>query len=99
MRVHIALYKWKDFVTREQIEDVFSQLARLDSKIPGIIGITCTRNESEYNEGYTHVIFVRGEDETALDAYRNHPEHAKIADSIESMEDRGVGIDFTVPSD
>lgn len=99
MRIHVALYKWKDSVTPEQIEDVFSQLTALGPKIPGLVGIACAQNESKYNEGYTHVIFVRGNDQAALDAYREHPEHAKIAAIIESMEDRGVGVDFTVPSD
>ncbi|HSH55375.1 MAG TPA: Dabb family protein [Candidatus Limnocylindrales bacterium] len=97
MTIHLALYKWKDSATREQIEVVFRTLTALGPKIPGLIGIACAKNESKYNEGYTHVIFVRGKNQTAIDAYRSHPEHLKIASIVESMEDRGIGVDFSIP--
>jgi heme-degrading monooxygenase HmoA len=98
MRIHIALYRWKDAVAPEQIEDVYKRLTSLGLKIPGIIGITCTKNESKYSEGYTHVIYVRGRDQVAIDTYLNHPQHTKLAKIIDTMEERGVGVDFTIPS-
>lgn len=99
MRIHIALYKWKDSVTQGQIEKVLNDLVALKPQIPGLLGITCAENQSRYNEGYTHVVFVRGKDQASLDTYRDHPEHAKIAEIIENMEDHGVGVDFDVPAD
>ena len=94
----MALYKWKSSVTDEQIDEVFRRLTTLGPKISGLMGVACTRNESTYNQGYTHVIFVRAKDQTAIDTYRNHPEHIKIATIVESMEERGIGVDFTIPS-
>lgn len=52
-------------------------------------------NTSKYGEGYTHAILVRGENQAAIDAYRNHPDHARVATIIESMEDKGIGVDFS----
>ena len=98
MNIHIALYKWKDNVTPEQVKEVFHKLGDLGPKVPGLISITCTRNDSKYSEGYTHIIFVRGENQAAIDAYRAHPLHKEIADQIDSMEDKGIGIDFSTKS-
>lgn len=67
----------------------------LANKVPGILDIVTGENTSKYSEGYTHVILVRGKDQAAIDAYRNHPDHAKAAATIESKEDHGIGVDFS----
>ncbi len=94
MNIHIALYKWKPEVTPEQVNQVLQDIESLASKIPGILDITTGQNTSKYSEGYTHVILVRGKNQAAIDAYRNHPDHTKAATTIENMEDHGIGVDF-----
>ncbi len=94
MQIHIALYKWKSTATPQQIKQALDKIKALE-KIPGIVEISCAENTSMYSEGYTHVILVRGENQAALDAYRNHPDHATAAKDIEAMEDEGIGVDFT----
>lgn len=69
-------------------------IAALEKKVKGIIEISCSKNDSKYSDGYTHVILVRGRDKDSLAAYRAHPDHA-AARLIESMEERGIGIDFS----
>lgn len=95
MNIHIALYKWKPTATPEQIDEALKDVEVLALKIPGILDITTGENTSKYSEGYTHVILVRGKDQAVIDAYRNHPDHAKAATIIESMEDQGIGVDFS----
>lgn len=95
MNIHIALYKWKPEVTPEQINQVLQDVESLAAKVPGILDITTGENTSKYGEGYTHVILVRGENQDAIDAYRNHPDHTKAATLIESMENQGIGVDFS----
>lgn len=95
MNIHIALYKWKETATPEQISQALKEVEALASKVPGIVDIVTGENTSEYNEGYTHAILVRGKDQAAIDAYRNHPDHAKVAATIETMEDKGIGVDFS----
>lgn len=95
MHVHIALYKWKENVALEQINQALRDIESLATKVPGVLDIVTGENTSKYSEGYTHVILVRGKDQAAIDAYRNHPNHAKAAAIIEGMEDRGVGVDFS----
>jgi len=97
MQIHIALYKWKDGTTESEIDEALAQIAALEDKVDDIVEISCARNESKYSEGYTHVILVRGRSAEALAAYRSHPLHDVAAAKIESMEDRGVGVDFSTP--
>ena len=97
MQIHIALYHWKKGTPEEKINDTLSQIASLEKKIDGIIEISCAKNESKYSEGYTHVILVRGKNAKALADYRAHPDHEIAAKIIESVEDKGIGVDFSTP--
>lgn len=99
MNIHIALYKWRETVTPEQITQALKEVEDLASKVPGILDILTGQNTSKYSEGYTHAILVRGENQAAIDAYRNHPDHAKVAAIIEAMEDQGIGVDFQWSND
>lgn len=95
MNIHIALYKWKETATQEQINHALKEIEALAFKVPGILDIITGQNTSKYSEGYTHAILVRGENQATIDAYRNHPDHAKVAAVIEAMEDKGIGVDFS----
>jgi len=99
MNVHIALYKWKASASRADIDVALHEIELLAGKVPGVIEISTGQNTSKHSEGYTHVILVRGEDQAAIDAYRAHPDHERIARDIEAMEAHGIGVDFeTKPS-
>lgn len=95
MQIHIALYKWKPNVSSRQIENALKEVEALKAKVPVIAEISTGQNASKYSEGYTHVILVRGQDQTALNNYRSHPDHAKVAKVIEAMEEHGIGVDFS----
>lgn len=94
MNVHIALYKWKPGVSDSDIDQALHDVEALADKVPGIEEISTAENTSKYSEEYTHVILVRGNTQAAIDAYRAHPDHAKVAEQIEAMEESGIGIDF-----
>lgn len=94
MNVHIALYKWKSDVTPDEIQQVLAEVESLADKIQGIVEISTAENKSEYHEGYTHVILVRGNSQAVIDAYRAHPDHSKVAKRLDAMEDAAVGVDF-----
>ena|SRR5258708_32822782 len=94
MNVHVALYKWKESVSQEQIDQALSEVESLAMKVPGIIEINTGINTSKYSKGYSHIILVRGENQASIDAYRNHPDHARVAKTIDTMEESGIGVDF-----
>jgi stress responsive alpha/beta barrel protein len=94
MYVHIAIYKWKESVTPPQIEHALAAVEAIAEKVPGIVEISTGHNTSPFSEGYSHVILLRGQNQAAIDEYRNHPDHIRVARDIEAMEDRGIGVDF-----
>lgn len=95
MNIHVAIFRWKPNVTEADIDAALRDVAALQPKIPGIIEISCGKNVSQYSDGYTHVVLVRGENEAAIDAYRKHPDHVTVAKRIDAMEDHGIGVDFS----
>jgi hypothetical protein len=92
--VHVALFAWKHDVQQSDIDRVMSEVASLQDKVPGVLEIFAGENHSKYSEGYSHVVMVRGESQEAIDAYRSHPDHVKVAAEIDSYELKGVGVDF-----
>lgn len=94
MITHIAAFKWKSGTKKNEIEKALADVSRLKAKIPGIIDIRCGENFSKHNKGLTHAVVVTARNKTALDAYRNHPDHLAVAKKIEKMEEDGIGIDF-----
>jgi heme-degrading monooxygenase HmoA len=95
MQVHLALYRWKAGTSSEQITEAMQAVEALASKVPGIVEISTGVNTSQYNEGYSHVILVRGENQEAIEAYRQHPDHKKVADAISLLEEHGIGVDLS----
>lgn len=94
MIVHIALFKWKPGVTRGEIEEAISDVRALKSEVDGVTDVRCGENFSKWNEGYTHAFLVLAKDRTALDAYRRHPDHVKVAERIDAMDGGSIGVDF-----
>jgi len=94
MYVHVALFKWKENVTKEKINKILNDIRQLKDKIEGIKDILCGENFSPHSEGFTHAIVVIAEDGDALQRYRDHPGHRGLAFEIAKMEEYGIGVDF-----
>lgn len=96
MIIHIAIFKWKKGAKKGKIENAMRDVEKLKSKVPGIVGVRSGKNFSRHGKGFTHVVVVTAKDGKALEEYRNHAGHVKIARKIESMEEDGIGIDFEI---
>ena len=94
MFIHIAMFRWQESSTPAQIESAISQIRGLRTKVPDIIDIRCGVNTHAESKGLTHAILVLARTEQALQAYRQHPDHAAAASVIASMEADGLGCDF-----
>jgi len=92
--VHIAVFRWKPEADLAAVVEALRKIQGVADDIPEIIEICVARNLSKYDEGYTHVVLVRGESQDAIDAYRNHPDHVVAAAVIEAAEEHGIGVDF-----
>ena len=94
MIIHIALFKWRSEVPREAVEAALEEVRALKQKVHGLREIYCGENFSPWAEGYTTAVVVVATNRESLDSYRKHPDHKVVAQRIESMEEKSLGVDF-----
>jgi hypothetical protein len=94
MVTHIALFKWKDSVPSQRIDEIMASIAALRERIPGIVELRSGVNFSPYGEGFTHAVVVSFNSRTELEVYRSHPIHVPVAAAVSEAFESSVGIDF-----
>lgn len=80
------------FKSDADVPAIFSTLASLQQKIPGIISISAGRDCSPegLQRGHSHGFTVDFVDAAARDAYLPHPEHQKVGAMIVAAAVGGV---------
>lgn len=93
---HVVLFKFKDGTTPEQIKAVENGFRQLPGKISEIKDFEWGTNVSPENkaEGFTHCFMVTFADEKGRDAYLPHPAHKEFAQSLGSVLDKVLVIDY-----
>lgn len=95
---HIALIKFKDGTSEDQINNLFDQILDLTENVDGIIDYVAGPNSSPegLNQGLTHGFIMTFTDAAARDAYLPHPEHQKVKEAILPLADSVLVFDFEV---
>ncbi len=95
---HIALIKFKEGTTEEQMNACFDALLDLSETIPGIEDYVSGPNSSPegLNEGYSHGFVMTFTDAAARDAYLAHPDHEKLKNEVLPRVDKVIIFDFEV---
>lgn len=95
---HIALLKFKEGTTPEQIDNVFDQLLELTETVPGIEDYVAGANNSpeSLNQGYTHGFVMTFTDSAARDAYLPHAEHERVKAAVLPFVESVLVLDFDV---
>ena len=95
---HIVLYKFKDSLTQEQVDEVIKTFNALPSKIPGILGYEAGTNVSNEgkSEGLTHSFVLTFKNMEDLDAYIAHPAHQAYVDIVKNRREKVVVFDYWV---
>ena len=93
---HIALVKFKDGASQEQIDKVFADLMDLSETIPGIEDYVSgpNNNPEGLTQGYTHGFIMTFQDVAARDAYLTNQEHARFQKEVLPQLDSVVVFDF-----
>ena len=93
---HIVLYKFKDSLRPEQVQEVVDAFAALPGKIDTIERLEYGTNVSAENksEGLTHAFVVTFRDEPARDAYIKHPAHQQYVELVRDRREKVVVFDF-----
>lgn len=93
---HIALLKFKQGTTQEQIDELFEALLDVSENVEGIDDYVSGPNASpeNLNQGYTHAFVMTFHDTAARDAYLTHPEHEGFKNEFLPIVDSVLVFDF-----
>src|SRR5688572_25021659 len=95
---HIALVKFKEGTSEQQIEKMFDEILDITETIPGIEDYVSGTNTSPegLNQGYTHGLIMTFTDAAARAGYLTHPEHERVQALILPHVDSVLVFDFEV---
>ena len=95
---HVALIKFKEGSTEEQIQKAFEELMDLSESVPAVEDYVAGPNNSPegLNKGYTHGFVMTFTDAAARDAYLAHPDHERVKAAVLPLVEDVLVFDFEV---
>lgn len=93
---HMVMYKFRDDLTPDQLQEVIDTFAALPSKIDTIVDFERGTNVSPEgkSDGLTHAFVVTFRDEAGRDAYLEHPAHLEYVKVAGPRRDKVVVFDY-----
>jgi len=93
---HVVLFKFKDDVSAEQVQEVVAAFAALPKKIDAIAGFEHGTDVSveEKSQGFTHCFVVTFRDAKGRDAYLPHPAHQEFVKLVGPRIDKVLVFDY-----
>jgi hypothetical protein len=93
---HVVVFKFKEGVTKEQIEKVCEEFRGLRKKIPEVAGYKAGANISPegLNKGFTHCFIVTFKNTKDRDIYLDHPAHKEFAKGLGAVLADVFVVDF-----
>ncbi|MCU0876909.1 MAG: Dabb family protein [Pirellulaceae bacterium] len=93
---HVVLFKFKDTVTKAQVQEVVDAFAALPKKIDAITGFEWGTDVSVEMraEGFTHCFIVTFKDAKGRDEYLPHPAHEEFKKLVGPRLDKVLVFDF-----
>ena len=95
---HIALFKFKEGTTQEQIEKIFNDILDVTETVEGVEDyVSGTNNSPEgLSKGFTHGFVMTFSDAAARDAYLAHADHEQVKALLVANIEDGLAFDFEV---
>jgi len=95
---HIALLKFKEGTSQEQIDKVFEDLMDLSETVPGIEDYVSGPNNSPegHNQGYTHGFVMTFTNAEARDSYLHNIDHDRFQKAALPLVESVTVVDFEV---
>lgn len=93
---HVVLFKFKDDVSSEQIQQVVDAFRALPSKIDFIQDFEWGTNVSPepHSQGLTHAFLLTFKNEADRDAYLPHPAHQEFGRMLGPILDKVTVVDY-----
>jgi hypothetical protein len=95
---HIALIKFKEGTSTQQIDQLFDALLELTENVEGVEDyVSGTNNSPEaLNKGLTHGFVMSFHDAASRDAYLTHPDHEAVKSKFLPIVEDIIIFDFEV---
>ncbi|MGW5878920.1 Dabb family protein [Nocardiopsis terrae] len=94
---HIALFRWQDGVTPEQVAQVERLLGALPDAIPELDSYTFGPDLGISEGAYDFAVVAEVADEAGFVAYRDHPEHRSALAVIGPLLGDRAAIQYSIP--
>ncbi|HVX63182.1 MAG TPA: GDSL-type esterase/lipase family protein [Pirellulales bacterium] len=93
---HVVLFKFKDEVSKEQVQEVVDAFSALPEKIDAIVDYECGTDVSVEGkaEGFTHGFVVTFKDESGREVYLPHPAHQEFVKLVGPRLEKVLVFDF-----
>lgn len=93
---HLVLYKFKDDLSKAQLQEVIDTFAGLAKKVDTIVALEHGANVSKEgkSDGLTYGFCVTFKDETGLATYLKHPAHDHYVSVAKDKRDKVVVFDY-----
>jgi hypothetical protein len=93
---HIVLYKFKDGLPAQQLQEVIDAFAGLPKKIDTVVGFEHGTNVSPEgkSEGFTHCFVVTFRDEKGRSVYLDHPAHQDYVKIVRDRREKVIVFDY-----
>ena len=93
---HIVLYKFKDDLPQEKLQEVIDAFAGLPKKIDTVIGFEHGTNVSPEgkSEGFTHCFVVTFRDEAGRKIYLEHSAHQEYVNIVKDRREKVIVFDY-----
>jgi quinol monooxygenase YgiN len=79
---HVVFYKMKPGISEADECSLMDRARRQLAKLPGVMNLRVGKNIEAFAQAYSIALVMDFQDETALEAYRVHPEHQDFVKKI-----------------
>ena len=95
---HIALFKFKEEISVEKIDETFDQILDVSESVDGIEDYVSGPNNSPegLNQGCSHGFVMTFENVEKRDAFLQHAEHERLKQLMADKVDLTIIFDFEV---
>lgn len=91
---HLVLFAVKEGATSEEVGDLLSSIRALADDVPGVEDLSVGEDFSGRTGEYTHGLYVRFADRSALETYMKHPAHLEVVEKLGSSTTGRLVADY-----
>ncbi len=95
---HFGIFKFKEGISEEQIEDSFQTMMGMVEQIPGLLDMEYGpyNGDEGLNEDFTHGFIMTFDTPESRDAYLPHPVHEKVKELVVPRLERVIVFDINI---